>query len=46
MAGMPVNNNLNAFSHAVSRSAGAQGSQNMPGGNTSYAAKQIGRAHV
>ena len=40
MAGMPVNNNLNAFSHAVSRSAGAQGSQNMPGGNTSYAAKQ------
>ena len=40
MAGIPVNNNLNAFSHAVSRSAGAQGSQNMPGGNTSYAAKQ------
>ncbi len=40
MAGMPVNNNLNAFSHAVSRSAGAQGSQNMPGGSASYAAKQ------
>lgn len=40
MAGIPVNNNLNAFSHAVSRGTGAQGSQSTPGGSVSYAAKQ------
>lgn len=40
MAGLPVNNNLNAFSHTVSRNAGTQGSQSAPYGSTSSAAKQ------
>lgn len=40
MAGIPVNNNLNAFSHAISRSTGAQGSQAAPSGNAAYTAKQ------
>lgn len=40
MAGIPVNNNLNAFGHAVNRNAGVQGSQSAPYGSASNAAKQ------
>lgn len=39
MAGIPVNNNLNAFSRTVNRTAGTQGSQSAPYGSASYTAK-------
>lgn len=40
MAGIPVNNNLNAFSRTVNRTAGTQGNQPAPYGSASYTAKQ------
>ncbi|MCM1174720.1 MAG: flagellar hook-length control protein FliK [Blautia sp.] len=40
MASIPVNNNLNAFSRMVNKTAGAQGSQTAPYANASYAKQE------